>query len=245
MAHALSPDDLICLNLLTDEWPLEIDLAYAKPKHPFNQFGQIYHPQSLCWGHIDLLCVLLLAAQELKKNHGWSLRVYDCLRVTEAQQKMVEAPITQQNPHWLVEPRFLSIAGQGGHPRGMAIDIAPVSADGDLVDMGTHFDFFAGSTNPDQNPSHRQYKNFSDSVIKNRTLLEEALLQQAEKLHIPLIALSHEWWDFRLSSDYTNQFKPLSDSDLLPYQKTMSQAESLPPSLKQEQQQRISSRLAR
>jgi len=75
----------------------------------------------------------------LNDGHGWTLIVKDCLRPIEAQAKMVETPIVKANPHWIVEPRFLSSPGQGGHPRGMAVDLDAINADGAPVDFGTCF----------------------------------------------------------------------------------------------------------
>lgn len=214
------PRDIVAFASFSDLYPIKVDAVYAKPDHPENAFGQIYHPDAQLWGHRHLVKVVLLAAKRLHDDLGWVLTIKDCLRPIEAQALMIETPIVKANPHWLQEPRFLSSPGQGGHPRGMAVDVAVEG-----IDFGTGFDHFSASSDKDHNPAHRDYTQSTDSVRRNREVLEKALISAAEDFRLPMLPLPQEWWDFRFPHAYTKDFAPLSDNDLLPHQKVVAKAE--------------------
>jgi D-alanyl-D-alanine dipeptidase len=134
----------------------------------------------------------------------------DGLRPTNAQQKMLDSKIVKANPHWLDE--LLSKPGQGGHPRGMAVDIYLETLNGDVLDMGTALDHF--STDVNDNPAARNYKGFAPHVYQNRNLLENLMMDAAQQLNTPLLPLPSEWWDFRLPPEFFNDYTPLHDDDL-------------------------------
>jgi D-alanyl-D-alanine dipeptidase len=205
---------LIFLDECERDYPVRVDCVYAQPNHTDNHFGAIYHPKARMLGHRDLIKIILLAAVRLNRDHGWTLILKDCLRVTEAQEIMTKTDLVKANPHWLIEPRFLSSAGQGGHPRGMAIDVGAVDNNNNDIDFGTRFDYFSSSTDVSVNMAHRLFASHSDDIKQNRVILETALVSAAKDFEMPLYPLPHEWWDFRFTSDYTNKFEPLSDIDL-------------------------------
>lgn len=208
MDKAIAPEDIVPMDEFEGE-PISIDLVYANPAHPENIFGcAIYDPAARLCLHRDLARVVIITARLLQERHGWVLVLKDGLRPVEAQARMAETDIVQQNPHWMMEPnRLLSGPGQGAHPRGMAIDVSVLDGNGLTVDMGTVFDAMVPE-------SARAYTGFSPDILQNRRFLEEAFLQSAEKRRLPLLALPSEWWDFRLPSDYHKRFAPMHDTDL-------------------------------
>lgn len=213
--------DIVSFTAFCDIFPVDTDPVYANLGHRENHFGQIYHPGAQIWGHRDMVKIVLLAAKRLHEALGWTLVVKDCLRPVEAQALMIETPIVKANPHWIQEPRFLSGPGQGGHPRGMAVDLDVVG-----VDFGTAFDHFSSSTDVALNPAHREYPHLLPQVLENRAHLENAMIGAAKDFNLPMLALPQEWWDFRFPSSYTNEFLPLSDNDLMEHQKIVGKAES-------------------
>ncbi|OIN87187.1 MAG: hypothetical protein AUJ12_02895 [Alphaproteobacteria bacterium CG1_02_46_17] len=238
--NAISKEDLIPFNLVARMgYPVAVDHAYAKASHPENVFGQIYHPDANLWGHIDMVALTVLAAQKLHKEYEWTLVIKDCLRPVEAQQKIMETDIVRANPHWLVEPKFLSSPGQGGHPRGMAIDIAAQDKFGQTVDFGTAFDSFSGDAHPEKNPAHRNYPYSSEQVKENRARLDNAMLEAAQKMGRNLLLLSTEWWDFRFPSDEIGHLSPIEDGHLEDWQKIMTAPAKIP----QQQERRMASML--
>lgn len=216
MLKIIPYDHILPFDLFTDDFPIKIDLVYANPDHPENVFGKVYHPQARLSGHIDLLKVTLLAAMRLHTQQGWTLVLKDCLRPVEAQTRMIETPLVQANPHWLEEPRFLSNPGGGGHPRGMAIDVAAQDHRAQHIDFGTAFDHFSSETDAQHNPAHRLFPQMSDAVRSNRAILECSMVKAAKTLGLPLLPLPQEWWDFRFPASFSGEYAPLRDSDLSP-----------------------------
>ena len=205
---------LVFFDKLAEIYPLRVDLVYAQPEHRENHFGGIYDPSARMVGHRDLAAVICLASIHLRAQYGWTLVIKDCLRTIEAQEKMTHTDIVRANPHWLVEPRFLSSAGQGGHPRGMAIDVGVIDDQERDINFGTPFDYFSSSADARVNKAHRQYDGHSDAIKQNRLILENTIKSAGKILGNEILPLPHEWWDFRFLSSYSNQFKPLADADL-------------------------------
>ena len=210
----IAPADLVALDDFTSTYPVKVDVVYARPDHPDNMFKtKIYRPDAKMWGHRELVPIILAAAQICFKKTGWFFEVKDCLRTYEAQALMRETEIVKRNPQWLEEPgRLLSPPGAGGHPRGMAVDIVLVDKNGDEIDMGTPFDFLTEDRN--NNPAARNYMKFSKTILDNRRVLEDSMMQAAAEAGRELLPLPQEWWDFRFPKSYSEQFEPIRDADL-------------------------------
>ena len=219
MTEVITSSDLLCLDDFVGTHPILIDLVYAKPHHPENMFKtEIYRPDAKMWGHKDLVGIVLQAAKTCREKYGWTLVIKDCLRTMEAQARMIDTDIVRANPHWIQEPnRLLSTPGMGGHPRGMAVDIDPVDENGQPVDMGTVFDYLTPDRN--HNPAARNFRDFPATVLENRLRLENAMVDAAKAVGLPLLPLPQEWWDFRFPSDYSARFTPISDEKLPPHQR--------------------------
>ena len=200
-----NPQDLICIDHLTGDANIRIELAYARDDNLL--FGErIYREDAQLWLYNDLVRIVLESAKTLE-NQKLRLVLYDGLRTTTAQEKMLATQRVKDNPQWLEEPRLLSPPGAGAHPRGMAIDCSLETLDGQLLDMGTAFD--------DLSPkAHREDADVSDRAKENRQILQNIMLSAAEDLNIELLALPQEWWDFRLPPEVYERFAPLSDEDL-------------------------------
>lgn len=210
----VTADDLVALDDYTTTHPLRMDLVYAQADHPDNIFKTaIYKKDARMWGHRKFVPIILRAAELCHAQTGWFFELKDCLRTIEAQAAMAETPVVKANPHWLQEPnRLLSPPGKGGHPRGMAIDIVLIDAEGMPIDMGTPFDYFPADRTV--NPSARDYLEFPPDVLDHRKKLESWMMQAAESLDLPLLPLPQEWWDFRFPKDIYESYAPVSDADL-------------------------------
>lgn len=211
--------DLQAFDDFTGVYPVAVDLVYAQADHRDNIFGcALYRPGAKLWGHKDMVALVLLAAEICHEKYGWILEIKDCLRPVEAQAAMQETAIVRANPHWMEEPRLLSPPGGGGHPRGMAVDLLPLTENGEEVDMGTRFDYL--SEDRSNNPAARDYTAFSADdaynrmIIENREKLTAAMLDSAAQNGMDLLPLPQEWWDFRFYPAYTKDFIPLFDADL-------------------------------
>lgn len=213
MMKILSHQDFVNMNDAQSAHPLRVDLAYARGDNLL--FGEpIYRPDAQLWLHKDLAAIVISAANRIHNQYGWRFVVYDGLRTTTAQAKMLKTQRVIDNPQWLQEPRLLSPPGAGGHPRGMAVDVTLEDDIGNLLDMGTPFDFLADDPGPEKNPAHRSHPNLTDAVRRNRDILTRAMMRAADDLGYELLPLPQEWWDFRFPASVYEQFAPLSDDDL-------------------------------
>lgn len=199
----INPTELVSMQELQSSAPIYIDLAYSKANHPDNIFGQLYKPNAKLYLHPLLANIVIKAAKICQKDHNWQLRLYDGYRPTEAQEIMA---------NYNIDKTMLAKKGEGGHPRGMAIDLQPQTNDGKLIDMGTRFDYFP----PDikDNPSARDYKNLPNIVKENRQKLTKAMRDAAKAYNLHLLPLPSEWWDFRLEPKLYNKYAPLKNTDL-------------------------------
>lgn len=198
-------DDLVCMHDAADHYHYRIDLAYAREDN-FLFAEQIYKSNTRLWLHKTLAEIVCRSAKYCYKTHNARFILYDGLRTTDAQEKMMRTKRARENPHWMEEPRMLSTPGTGGHPRGMAIDIGLETLEGELINMGTPFDSMTKE-------AHRAY-NHPEHIKKNRAILDESMTSAAQFFKTPLHLLSEEWWDFRLPTDTYTEYAPLSDDDL-------------------------------
>ncbi|CAB3764383.1 M15 family metallopeptidase [Paraburkholderia solisilvae] len=214
-----SPEDLWPMDEFKSTAPLKIDLVYATASHPENLFEvALYRADARLWLHRELAEVVIKAARICYQKSGYIVVLKDGLRPVDVQAAMYDAPIVKANPHWTAgETRMLAEPGQGGHPRGMAIDMALETADGCLVDMGTHFDHLPND--PADNPASRNYEKISNVAKSNRRLLTQAMLDAASALNRQLLPLPSEWWDFRFPAAYSERYAALCEHHLLPHQR--------------------------
>jgi len=212
----VTPEDLVPLEDFQSAHPLSVDLVYAQAAHRDNMFGcAIYRTDARMLCHRKFLPVILDAANLCHKRSGLFFGLKDCLRTVEAQEKMRQTDIVKANPRWLEEPnRLLSPPGKGGHPRGMAIDIVLLDANGGEIDMGTPFDYL--TPDPSCNPAARSFTDLPPTVLENRRLLEDCMMQAAAAQGLPLLPLPQEWWDFRFPRDLYDLYAPVSDADMPP-----------------------------
>lgn len=215
--------ELTIMNDLAGSEPIKIDMVYAQGDHPQNMFKcAIYRPDAPFVLHQRLAKVVVAASRALHKaSGGWTLVLKDGLRTTNAQNAIFETDIVKAHPEWIDDPqtRMFAMPGFGGHPRGMAVDVDAVDANGKAVDFGTVFDAMPGPNGV--NPAHRQYRDFgaperTARVLENRALLEGAFVAGAVAAGEEIAPLPHEWWDYRFPAVIYNEFAALSDADLPP-----------------------------
>jgi len=212
----LDPACLIPMDLFLNDHPVEIKVMYAGSE---SFCGPVYRKEARLSLHRDMAEVVLLTAHLVHKRAGASLVLYDGLRTTTVQALICDTPIVKAHPHWTAEGplRMFAPPGKGGHPRGMAIDLSVRGADGQMLDMGTIFDALPeGGADKNVNPAHREYVVLTEEVRKNRDLLTDAFLDAATALNREIRPLPSEWWDYRFTDDFYNQYAPLADEDVPP-----------------------------
>ena len=203
----LRPNDLV-----------KIKVAYADPGYAHNYFGQIYHPHARMWAQKRLADIIYDGAEIAYREMGWKFLLLDAFRATEAQAKMYAicerdfahaARSMNKTVSDLVAP-----SGRGAHPRGWAVDLAPVTDDGGLIDMGGHFDQFWKPFSLRATQFESPFSSDAE-ILQRRAILENIMQRAGSKHNLPVSCkTSDEWWDFRPVPDHYNQFPALSNNDM-------------------------------
>lgn len=121
----------------------------------------------------------LLKANAQFKTLGYRILFYDCYRPNDVQYKMWALV---PNPQYVANPVKGSIHNKGG-----AVDIGLQTLSGELVAMGTDFDFFG----------KRAYHDFTDlpkEILEHRRLLKEIMETHG------FWSIRTEWWHYNLAS---------------------------------------------
>ncbi|WP_442902337.1 M15 family metallopeptidase [Flavobacterium sp.] len=119
----------------------------------------------------------LIEAQDLLKEKGYKIKLFDCYRPLDVQKKMWQIV---PNPIYVADPAKGSI-----HNRGGAVDITLVDVNGQELDMGTEFDYFGSEASHD-------YLKLKPEVLKNREMLRNVMVQVGFKM------FQSEWWHYNL-----------------------------------------------
>ncbi len=138
-----------------------------------------------------------------KEKPGYTFIVYDAVRSMESQQLMwdsIDVPLNIR--HWYVaNPQRGSI-----HNYGMALDIGIVDSVGNILDMGTDFDFFGELAYPEKTTYFFNKGDLTQEQFDNRNLLMSVMSKAY------FYVSKTEWWHYNASSlDYAkNKYKIFS-----------------------------------
>jgi D-alanyl-D-alanine dipeptidase len=175
----ISADNILRVQDTIKEWQeVQFDsldiinrMAYADTA---NFMHEKIYPCARCFLRPEVAGALEKANQ-LAKDKGYKLIIYDCYRPYGYQRKMYEIV---NNPLYVAKP------GKGSnHNRGAAIDLSLTDADGNLLDMGGAFDDFSKI-------SHYSADGISKVAKKNRKLLRTIMTKAG------FTPYENEWWHF-------------------------------------------------
>ncbi len=121
----------------------------------------------------------LLAANAEFLTREYHIHFFDCYRPQSVQELMWEI---LPDPHYVANPRRGSI-----HSRGGAVDIGLADGSGNLLDMGTPFDYFGEE-------AHHAYPDHSPEVQENRLLLRTVMERHG------FWTIRTEWWHYNLQA---------------------------------------------
>lgn len=184
----------IGLVKITDSLPeIIVDLKYASSDNflGFPFYGELKNAfvQYECFQKLrDSYNILQ------KQKPGFTFIVYDAVRSIQSQQLMWDSiKVEPAKKHWYVaNPARGSI-----HNYGMALDISIVDNDGNVLDMGTPFDYFGELAYPAKTDYFYSIGKLSKEQYENRKLLM-SVMQQAN-----FYVSTTEWWHYNASSlDY-------------------------------------------
>lgn len=151
---------------------IRMDVRYATTN---NFTGKVLYPTSKVYLRKVVADSISKVQKYLQDKYGLGLKIFDGYRPLSVQWKLWQ---TVPDERYVADPRKGS-----RHNRGAAVDLTLIDSMGNELDMGTPYDDFTEK-------AHRDYKNFSEQVIKNRSILDEAMLRYGFE------PLSTEWWHF-------------------------------------------------
>jgi D-alanyl-D-alanine dipeptidase len=181
---AKETDDNAFVNLKNYSNDFVYDMKYATDD---NFLKEKVYPCAECFLRVKTV-KSLLEANKMFLAKGYKIKLYDCYRPKAIQKKMFQLV---PDANYVANPKKGSI-----HNRGGAVDISLVDFNGIELDMGTKFDFFG------KEASHN-YLSLSDTVLANRKLLKEIMLQNNFK------SFDSEWWHYNLNGSNTDKVENL------------------------------------
>lgn len=166
---------------------LILDLKYATSD---NFTGAPIYSKALCYLHPDGLKCLEIALH-LAKEAGYSIKIWDAYRPSEAQWKLWEHT---PDPNYVAPPQKGS-----AHSRGVAVDLTLLDSTGAEVNMGTPFDDFRPL-------AHHRNTEVTPEIQRNRFLLLGIMTAAGWDFY------EHEWWHYQLFN--ASPYPLLSDEEL-------------------------------
>ena len=125
----------------------------------------------------------LANVQKELKEQGYSLKIWDAYRPSEAQQKLWEV---YPDPNYVANPAN----GMKKHNLGGTVDITMVAADGSVISMPTEFDDFSLKAD-------RDYSDIEDEeAVNNVMILQNAMENNG------FTGYQGEWWDYSDTVEY-------------------------------------------
>lgn len=182
-------DSLGLIDIKQADSTIYIDLKYATTD---NFTGNIlYTDLSIAYLHPLAIEKLVKAQQILKeKNPGLSLYVFDAARPLSVQKKMFEVVRGTKQQAYVANP-----SRTGLHNYGMAVDLSIISLEtGELLDMGTDFDYFGKLAGINNESLFVQQKLLSQQQVDNRKLLRSVMTKAG------FLTIRGEWWHFNAYS---------------------------------------------
>ncbi len=185
-APEATPEDADFVRV-TDYIPtIEVDLKYATKDNFTDSVIYDFSDAYLRYGTVKKLQTVtdIIAAD------GYSLKIWDAFRPTQAQFKLWEIcpdPVYVSNPN----------KGFSSHSRGNTLDVTLIHTDGSAVEMPTDFDDFSALAD-------RDYSDVPESAAANARYLESVMKEQGFKPY------QGEWWHFSDTDTYEvdSSFQP-------------------------------------
>ncbi|MEO1712744.1 MAG: M15 family metallopeptidase [Bacteroidota bacterium] len=154
------------------ERPLrKLDFRYATEN---NFLKQAVYPCGRCFLRPAAARALGKVEAYLEKQ-GLGLILYDCYRPRPVQFRMWDI---------LPDKRYVSDPNKGSmHNRGLAVDLGLINAQGQILDMGTDFDYFGPE-------AWHEYQDLDRVILANRLLLKATMERYGFK------PIRTEWWHY-------------------------------------------------
>lgn len=174
---------LIDVSLLDST--IQVHLKYATPD---NIMGQaVYSGITKIWLRPEAAEKLVFAQRLLKKeNPHLSLIVYDAARPMSVQCIMWNLVRGTNKTNYVSNPAN----GGGLHNYGMAVDVTLIDNKGNVLPMGTPFDYLGEEAHTTNEEMLLQKRKITQDEFDNRRLLRRIMRQAGFRI------IPYEWWHF-------------------------------------------------
>ncbi len=184
-------DSIGLVEVITLDSSIQIDLRYNGTNNFLNT--DLYQGFSKAYLHPKTAQKLIKAQKTLKAKHpNYSLIIFDAVRPLATQQKMwdsLDMPIAERRKY-VSDPKKTSL-----HNYGAAVDLSIIDMQsGELLDMGTAYDFFGKKAYPIYEDALLQKGVLTKGQVQNRRLLRDVMQGSG------FTSIKTEWWHFNTFS---------------------------------------------
>ena len=178
------------INVQQKEPGILVELKYSSTDNFLNT--DVYGELENAYLQPDVLIKLQKAYQYLiAKDSSLTFIIYDATRPVSVQQKMWD--IVQEN--YPEKSKYVSNPKNGSlHNYGAAVDITVATKNGVALDMGTPYDFFGETAEPQLENSLLANGTLTEKQIQNRKILREVMVKAG------FVQLPSEWWHYNSCS---------------------------------------------
>jgi len=174
------------IDVKTIDTTIVVDLKYSTTD---NFLGMdVYGDFDKCYLQPDVAVKLKKASSNLRSKYPYyRIIVYDAVRPRSIQTKMwdtINIPLSTRS-QYLANPVTGSL-----HNFGAAVDVSIIDEHGNLLDMGTKYDFFGELAYPRSEELMMKEGKLSYTQLFNRELLREAMEKAG------FFVATTEWWHF-------------------------------------------------
>lgn len=173
------------VDIKTLDPEIVVDLKYATEDNFMDQ--NVYGELRRCYMQKDAAEMLVQAQINVREaDSSLSLIVFDGVRPRSVQRKMWAIVKGTDQQKYVAPP-----GGTGSmHNYGAAVDLSLVDANGELVDMGTPYDFFGPLAQPRYEDKYMKEGKLTKKQLQSRWLLRKAMRKAG--FHM----IMSEWWHF-------------------------------------------------
>jgi len=190
-ARANQPLPYVIENVVAVSPPISnirVHLAYSTNDNFLHE--DVYGDLEECYLRHEVVEMLTTAQTLLEeKRKGCQIIVYDCLRPRSVQYKMWRLVKGTGEEEYVADPEKGSI-----HNFGAAVDASIVDQEGNLLDMGTPFDYFGDLAQPRYEDRFFREGALTKNQIENRRLLRTVMKKSGFQ------TIPDEWWHFNAFS---------------------------------------------
>jgi len=188
-------EDIVDITHLNNR--ILVNLAYSTSNNFLHE--DVYGDLQICYLRKEVAEKLDKAQTILeKKRRGYRLVVYDGLRPRNVQYKMWRMVKDTPQQEYVADPEEGSI-----HNFGAAVDLSIVDDQGNLLDMGTPFDYFGDLAQPRYEKRFLEEGRLTKEHAENRKLLRDVMEEAGFQ------GIADEWWHFNAFSpaEVTRRYK--------------------------------------